>query len=293
MRAKLLTAVAASALIALGATSTAGASVTLGQLAPASPTPATCNGGPFDTVQPTVSSGNSYVVPSTGGVTSWTVTSWSHNASADTGQSLTMKFWRPLGGTTYLAVGHDGPRSPTPSMVNTFSGLSIPVKAGDLLGISPTPIGPTGANNACGFSILGDQWLYRLGNLTDGQSDEFPNTRPSNRLNVTAVIDPTNTFALGGITRNKKKGTATITATVPNPGELTASGKGVKAAGAAVISKAVPAPGTATLLIKAKGKKKRKLNDTGKVKLNAAITFTPTGGNPSTQSSKVKLKKNL
>jgi hypothetical protein len=290
MRSKLLTAVAASALIGLGAASTAGASVTLGQLSPLSPAETQCNGGPFDAVQPTVTSGNTYVVPSTGGVTSWTVTSWSHNASTDLGQSLTMKFWRPLGGSSYQAVGHDGPRSPTPSIVNTFSGLNIPVKAGDVLGISPSGLG---LNNGCGFVVTGDQWPLRLGNLADGESDVFPSTRPNNRLNVTAVIDPTNTFTLGGITRNKKKGTATLTVNVPNPGELTASGNGVKAAGAAMISKAVPAPGVATLLIKAKGKKKRKLNDTGKVKLNAAISYTPTDGTASTQARKVKLKKNL
>ena len=59
-----------------------------------------------------------------------------------------------------------------------------------------------------------------------------------------------------------------------------------------MISKSVPA-GAAQLLIKAKGKKKRKLNETGKVKLNVAITFTPTGGDPSEQSLKVRLKKKL
>jgi hypothetical protein len=105
---------------------------------------------------------------------------------------------------------------------------------------------------------------------------------------------PSNAFTLGAITRNKKKGTATITVNVPNPGELTGSGNGVKAssAGRAVISKSVGA-GQAQLLIKAKGNKKRKLNETGKVKLSVAITYTPTGGDPSTQSVKVKLKKRL
>lgn len=291
MRVALLTALATAALIALGTASTAGAAVTLGQLSPLTPADTTCNGGPFDTVQPTVTDGNSYVVPSTGGVTSWTATSWSHNASADSVQLLTMKFWRPLGGTTYMAVGHDGPRSQTPSTVNTFSGFSIPVKAGDVLGISPS--GPTaGNNNGCGFSVAGDQWLFRLGSLADGQSDAFPGTRINNRLNVTALIDPTNTFSLGGITRNKKKGTATITTIVPNPGELTALGKGVKASATAVTSKAVGA-GAASLTIRAKGKKKRKLNDTGKVKLNTTITYTPTGGTASTQPQKVKLKKKV
>jgi hypothetical protein len=47
------------------------------------------------------------------------------------------------------------------------------------------------------------------------------------------------------------------------------------------------------LTIKAKGKKKGTLNETGKVKVNPKITYTPTGGDPTTQSIKVKLKKNL
>jgi hypothetical protein len=71
---------------------------------------------------------------------------------------------------------------------------------------------------------------------------------------------------------------------VPNPGELTASGDGVSAAsaGQAVTAKAIGA-GPAQLLIKAKGKKKRKLNDTGKVKLKVIITYTPQNGNPASQ----------
>ncbi|HEY6654678.1 MAG TPA: hypothetical protein VI028_11160 [Solirubrobacterales bacterium] len=59
-----------------------------------------------------------------------------------------------------------------------------------------------------------------------------------------------------------------------------------------MISKSVGA-GQAQLLIKAKGKKKRKLNETGKAKLNVAITYTPTGGDPNIQSVKVNLKKKL
>jgi hypothetical protein len=101
-------------------------------------------------------------------------------------------------------------------------------------------------------------------------------------------------FTVDGVTRNKKKGTATIKVTLPNSGELVGSGKGVKAssAGQAAISKAVGV-GTAQLVVKAKGKKRRKLNEKGKVKLNVALSFTPAGGSPQTQSLKVKLKKKL
>jgi hypothetical protein len=111
---------------------------------------------------------------------------------------------------------------------------------------------------------------------------------------IDRAINYATAFTVDGVTRNKKKGTATIKVTVPNSGELTGLGKGVKAssAGGAVISKSV-ALGQAQLKVKAKGKKKRKLNQKGKVKVKVAITYTPTGGTPQTQSLKVKLKKKL
>jgi hypothetical protein len=102
-----------------------------------------------------------------------------------------------------------------------------------------------------------------------------------------------NAFTFAGVQRNQKKGTATLKVNVPEPGDLNGSGNGAKVAAAgARTSKAVTA-GTAQLQIKAKGKKKRKLNRTGKVKLGLAVTYTPAGGKPNTQSVKVKLKKKL
>jgi hypothetical protein len=104
---------------------------------------------------------------------------------------------------------------------------------------------------------------------------------------------PSNAFTLGATQRNKKKGTATLAITLPNPGELTVSGKGVTAAsaGQATIAQAVSA-GSVRVLIKAKGKKKAKLNRTGKVKVGVTIAYTPTNGTANTQTVKVKLKKN-
>jgi hypothetical protein len=112
-------------------------------------------------------------------------------------------------------------------------------------------------------------------------------------VNVSAVLESTNSFTLGNVDRNRKKGTATITVNAPNPGELVVTGNGVTGASAvgAVSATTVSAPGPIELLIKAKGKKKRKLKRAGKVKVNPSITYTPTGGSPSTQSLKVTLKK--
>jgi hypothetical protein len=285
LRLRFLTAMATAALFAPAATASAGASVTLGQLAPVNP-PFTCTGGNVDFAQ-TVTAGNTYVVPvpSTG-----TITSWSHSATAGAGQNYTFKVFRKIADPAiFQVVGHDGPRTLTPSTVNTFP-ANIAVKAGDFIGFHGAAV-----NHACVFpaGVSESYWTRNPSNLNDGESGAFGPFGTNNRLNISAVFNPTNAFTLGAITRNKKKGTATITADLPNPGELTGSGKGVKAAGAAVISKAVSAPGIAKLTIRAKGKKKRKLNETGKVKLKVAITYTPTGGDPRTQPRKLKLKKNL
>ena len=111
-------------------------------------------------------------------------------------------------------------------------------------------------------------------------------------MNILAVFEPSNSFTVGKAKLNRNKGTATLAVDVPNTGELLASGKGVKAAGAgAVISTKVTAPGAVKLVIKAKGKKRRTLEEAGKVTLKPQITFTPTGGESSIQSTKLKLRK--
>lgn len=272
-----------AALAVLAGASPAGAAVTIGQVSPA--TPIACSGS-NDFAQLAVASGNSYTVPSTGGIVNWTIASWSTNANANPG-SLKLKFFRSLGGMDLQAVAQDGPRALNVSSLNTFQ-TNLRVKAGDLLGLHNDP------GTGCSFAgEAGDQRLFLAGDLADGQSATFSGPI-AGRLNISAQADPTNTFTQGAITRNKKKGTATATFDVPNPGQLTASGNGVKASGAgARTSAAVPGPGNATLTIRAKGKKKRKLRSKGKVKLSPTFTYTPTGGTARTLSTTVKLRKKL
>lgn len=260
--------------------------VTIGQIAPA-PNPAGgCSGIAQDFAQPSVTSGNTYVVPSLPPATSLVISSWSHTAFNGSGQQITMKVWRHVSGPTYQAVAHDGPRAPNPGVVNTFSGLHVPVEPGDVLGL-----GVDASDNACIFSAPGETLYYQESNAADGDPITFF-TSSNYRANISAVVEPSNTFAVGATTRDKKRGTTTVNFSVPNPGDLTGSGTGVNASSAAATSKAV-GPGNAQLLVKAKGKKRRKLNQTGKVKLTVAVTYTPSGGQPSTQSMNLKLKKNL
>jgi hypothetical protein len=280
--------VSLAALSLAASPSLAAASVSIGQL----PNPVGSCSADSDRLQPTVLSGNSYVVPEAGGVTAWKMTSWSHNAAPGAGQTLTMKVFRKVAEpAAYVVVGHDGPRFLSPSTINTFP-ISMQVKSGDVLGSNGRAL--FSSSSACFVNSPGNTLFERTPGLADGEGAPFT-TRPDSLLNIMAVLEPVNTFTLGAITRNKKKGTAGVAASVPNPGNLTVSGKGVKRAGGSGAGSAVgvTVAGTLQLLIRATGKKKRKLNKTGKVKLNMAITFTPTGGDPSTQSVKLKLKKKL
>jgi hypothetical protein len=169
--------------------------------------------------------------------------------------------------------------------------------ATNLLGGTPGTTIYSGPEGVYVFTVpFGAGAVSYLGWDLCGEPDDCGNT-PSVEDDWYRVLDGAikvnNAFTIVAITRNKKKGTATITGNVPFPGELIASGKGAKtSAGGAVISKSIGA-GQAKLVVKAKGKKRKKLNRKGKAKLNLAITYTATGGSPKTQSVKVKLKKKL
>jgi hypothetical protein len=95
---------------------------------------------------------------------------------------------------------------------------------------------------------------------------------------------------------NKRNGTARVPVSVPAPGTISLRGKGVRAqrngrSSGAVASKRVAAPGIVNLLVKAKGKAKRRLTKTGKVRVKINVTYTPTGGATSTKTKQITLIK--
>jgi hypothetical protein len=261
----------------------ASGSIPLGQVA-AAPT-GDC-GANFDFIQGSVAAGNSYTVPAAGTITSW---SSSAGIGAGPGAQFTIKVFRPVAALRYSVVGHDGPRPLAGSGVSTFAS-NLPVKPGDLLGIHTSTIGTNCTGPETGLSA--DTLLFRgTSDLADGSSEVFTQENDHGRFNIAAQLAPANTFTLGAFRRNQKKGTATLAVSVPNPGTLTLSGKGVKAAGGAAVSKAVATAGEVKLSIRAKGKKQRTLNETGTVNLNLEVTYTPSGGDAREQSTKLKLRK--
>lgn len=271
--------------LALGiGAATARASITLGQVAPAAAT-GFCNGG-LERLQPTVTGGAGYVAPGAG-----TVTSWSTRTGPNTGQEMTMHVFRKTADPShYTVVAHDGPRSLTQSALNTFA-TSIPVRAGDVVGMESLAPGGNPTATYCDYPATGESYLYHSGALTDGGSADFTDSVPNERLNISAVFVPSSAFTIGATQRHKKSGTASLTVTLPGPGELTATGTGLTtSAPGGVPSTAVSGAGDVKVLIHATGAKKRRLRRTGKVRVGPTLTYTPTGGDPSNQSTSVLLK---
>jgi hypothetical protein len=69
--------------------------------------------------------------------------------------------------------------------------------------------------------------VYEWGNpglLAERATAAPANTYSDTELLFNAEVAPSNTVGVVGTQRNKKKGTATLNLTLPNPGELNASG---------------------------------------------------------------------
>jgi hypothetical protein len=90
---------------------------------------------------------------------------------------------------------------------------------------------------------------------------------------------------LGKVKLNRAKGTATLSVAVPSAGTLTVAGKGVVKA-----KKTATAAKTLKILVKAKGKAKAKLEELGKSKVKAKITFKPVNGAVVKKAKSITLK---
>jgi hypothetical protein len=205
----------------------------------------------------------------------------------DSTRVTNLRIIRPLGRGLFIGAG-TSPSVTPPIHATTSFVVGLPIKIGDYIGVDccdPDFFEPDAEFFVTGNAAVRDEWQPRL---ADSGAGRAPLRANGYEVALNADVNPTSTFTLRVITHNKRKGTATIAAKVPNPGELTGAGSGVKGA---VIHKKVRAPGRVRLLIKAKGKKKRKLNSNGKVKVRPEITYTPTGGSPNTRSVTMRLIK--
>lgn len=273
-------------LVLAAAAQPAAASVTLGQTATSTP-PSLCSNIPDDWVQPSVTTGNSYEVPGPG-----TIVSWSTWASSTAGQHWSLKIYRPVPGVAnkYKVIARDGPRDLTVGALNVFP-VSIPVQHGDLIGMQHNDGNPDVAT-ACTLVATGNTAYFGGGEIPDGQEGSIASVVANRHLNITAEFNPANTFTLGPIARDRKRGRASFSINVPNAGTVAGGGAGVRVLGAPAGGAPV-LPGTVPLALRARASKKHKLNKTGKAKVKVKVTYTPTGGDPRSQTLKVKLRKRV
>lgn len=249
------------------------------------------------------------------------LTSWRFHSSGDASAgAVRLKIFRYTGtGLVFKVLAESSLKTLEPDTAYDFK-ERIPVDQGDLLGLTAV------SDAEVGITVPGTPQnqlaQFGGGDIPPGQTGTatiaWPDLRPSVAATVESdadgdgfgddtqdkcPVDRTTQalcqFSFGRLKRNTKRGTAVLPVTVPGAGTLSLSGRGVAgqlastSRAASAGGRAVASASTVKLVVKGKGKKKKTLNETGKVKLNLAITYTPTGGDPSTQSVKVKLKKKL
>jgi hypothetical protein len=96
----------------------------------------------------------------------------------------------------------------------------------------------------------------------------------------------TASLRLGKVKRHKRRGTATLTARVSGPGKLKLRGKGLRKA-----AKRAAGSGKVKLPVRTRGKKRRKLDRTGRARVRARVAYTPDGGEPVSDSKRIRLVK--
>ena len=199
-------------------------------------------------------------------------------------------------GVNYTGAGTSAPETPTSTATQTFA-TSLPIKAGQTIAFDNT----NSSDQLAYASAPGASYGYFSPPLAENSSGTaisafFPFQFG---FNADLALTPSNADTLGGVKRNKDKGTATLSVNVPGPGTLTLTGKGVKtqrAGRSATASMTVTAAGTVKLLVKAKGKARKQLNKRGKAKVKVTVSYTPyaeIAGVTNTQTRTIKLVKSL
>ena len=208
-----------------------------------------------------------------------TVTGWRFK-TVTAGGSVSLRVLRFAGGTSFTGVGTSEVATPISSNLpqGPFA-TSLPIRIGDHVGLDAS----------AGQTVIADtpatQLYWNAPPLADGQTRAGAggNREPM----VQAIVEPTSTVTFGAIRRNKKKGTASVTMTLPNAGELIYSGNGLSLTGPPTVS----APGDVQLIVKTIGKKRKKLFRKGKLGVSFQVSFTPSQGSLHTTTESLKLRK--
>lgn len=200
-----------------------------------------------------------------------------------------------------LQILNAGPSGPTGEALGTATvpDSSIPSLSTPGPTSPPSPVDGTfspGVSVVAGqqYAILlsrpGDTFIAKDRSEADCPGNEFDETpggswmliNPTYDLPFSTFVNPPNGFTVG-----KAKGTK-VTLSVPGPGavDIAAAKKLVRSS-----HTDVAAAGQVKVRIPLTKRGKSLLRRKGKLKVRAAITYTPTGGEPNSVTSKLKLKR--
>lgn len=178
--------------------------------------------------------------------------------------------------SSVVSVPSPLPPGPSEPADGTFS-PGVPVTAGQMYAIVVTRLGP-------------EFWLTkdRSGNPCPGNEfnldmdGSWMLKNPTYDYPFSTFVTPPNAFTIGSVNAKRR----TVTLTLPGPGavDITAT-KLVKSS-----HTDVAAGGDVVVPVALAKRGKSLLRKKGKLKALLGITFTPTGGEPSAQSAKLKLK---
>jgi len=137
-----------------------------------SPEPTLCDDGTWVV---TGSPGVVHAAPADG-----VITSWSHQAAATVGGTVEFEVLRPTGGSTYLSVGEDGPRTPAAGTLNTWN-ARIPIRQGDKIGLTAPGVACRSSSSNWSLGSFGTDLAPGATGTTSGSS--------SRMLDVSAVLE--------------------------------------------------------------------------------------------------------
>lgn len=169
---------------------------------------------------------------------------------------------------------------------------NLAVKVGAYVGIDTSSTSAAAELSTC---APGSGYLTLHPTITDFGSPQSVDSNSTCELLVNAVIQPTSVFGFNPKqTYAVKKDKIILYVELPGPGGIKVSGKGVArqpaaskgATGAGTVQQA----GTVRLPVKLSRRTIKRLDAKGKAALNLLITFTPVGGDPATETRKLKLK---
>jgi hypothetical protein len=223
-----------------------------------------------------VHSGNAYAAtsPTFGTVTAFNI---------KTGGAGTVTFRLGVVEKSVAAKGEAVATGPTVKLpgAGTYSfPASVPIAPGQAPGFDSS------LQTSSGACFQGGYYFLYNPPLVDGSPPLAAGANSTCELMVNAVVEPEARFSFGSLPLNRVHGTAKLNLTMPGPGRVTISGKGVRKA-----SKSVAEAGNLNLPITPVGSAKTKLDSVGSASFKVSVKFVPTGGSPSVLVKRVKLIK--